>query len=87
MKNKYEFRLAAGYCKRNGIVVMEQKGASIKFMIQNLDDEILKDKVKNAFCNYIKFVNLQKDCSRDFKHIPRIEFIGGNKEMFKEVVS
>lgn len=83
MNNKYTFKLTAGYCLKNGIAVMEQKGASIKFLIRNTDDEVLKQKLRNAFCDYIRFVTLQKDCSRDFKHVPKVEFIGGNFEMVK----
>ena len=86
MKYKYKFKLTAGYCLRNGIAVLEQNGASIKFLIRNLDDELLKEKVRNAFCSYIRFVNLQRDCSRDFKRVPKVEFIGGNFEQVKKAV-
>lgn len=81
---KYEFRLAPAYCLSNGIAVLEQDGASIKFLLKNLDDEILKTKLRSAFCAYIDFVKSQDDCSLNFRKIPHVEFIGSNRKLLLE---
>ena len=86
MNYKYEFKLTPGYSLKHGIAVIEQKGATIKFLIQDLDNEVLKEKMRNAFCNYIRFVKLQRDCTRDFEHVPHVEFIEGNRELVKKMV-
>lgn len=73
---KYEFYLAPGYCKKKGIEVLEQEGACIKFLIKNQDDEMTKERLRNAFCSYISFVRKQKDCSSSFLQVPKVDFIG-----------
>lgn len=78
---KYEFRLAPGYCLSNGIAVLEQDGASIKFLLKNLDDENLKKKLRTAFCAYLDFVKSQEDCTMNFRKIPHVEFIGSNRKL------
>lgn len=82
---KYEFRLAAGYCRKKGIAVLEQNGASIKFLIKNQDDEVTKQKLRSAFCSYIKFVRRQKDCDKTFQQVPKVDFIGINGNFYSYI--
>lgn len=79
--DKYEFRLAPGYCVENGISVLEQNGSCISFLIGNLDDELMKKKLRRAFCRYLGFVRKQEDCGVNFMGIPKIEFIGASKQV------
>lgn len=81
---KYEFKLAPAYCRKNGIAILEQNGASIKFLVQNMDDELLKRKLRSAFCEYLRYVKNQDDCTVNFLKIPHVEFIGGNKTVLMQ---
>lgn len=78
---KYEFKLASAYCISHGIAVLEQDGASIKFLLRNIDDEVMKKKLRTAFCAYLDFVKNQDDCTMNFKKIPHVEFIGGSSKL------
>lgn len=79
---KYEFTLNKGYCYKKGIAVLKQNGSFITFLISNLDDEVTKQKVRNAFCSYLSFVRKQKDCENEFKKVARVEFVGGSVSNF-----
>lgn len=76
---KYEFRLTPGYCRKKGIAVLEQNGASIKFLIRNLDDEMTKQTLRKAFCSYLNYVRKQKDCETAYRKLPKVDFIGSYK--------
>lgn len=85
MKN-YEFKLNPAYCLSNGIAVLEQKGSSIKFLVNDLSNELLQSKLRNAFCNYLDYVKNQDDCNISFLKIPHVEFVGANKTLLKNYV-
>lgn len=84
---KYEFRLAPGYCLENGISVWKQNGSYISFLIGNIDNELMKNKLRNAFCTYLGFVRKQDDCGSNYMGTPKIEFIGASKrDVVKNIV-
>ncbi|MCQ2575096.1 MAG: Flp pilus assembly complex ATPase component TadA [Treponema sp.] len=85
--NNFNFILTPAYCLYNGVAVVEQKGASITFIIENEDDEVVKQRIRRAFCNYLRFTSRQKDCPEEYKSIPKINFIGGNRQILRKYVS
>lgn len=87
MNNKYEFKLAPAYCLYNGIAVISQDGASIKFIIENPKDEILIGRIKRAFCNFVEYVLRQDDCGENFRTVPKFEFIEGDRIELRNYVS
>ena len=38
MNNRYDFKLTPAYCLYNGVAVLEQRGAAIRFLVENKDD-------------------------------------------------
>ncbi len=85
--NNYNFKLTPGYCLYNGIVVVSQQGASICFLTENLEDELLKTRIKKAFFNYLAYVLKRPDCPLEFKHKPYVEFVKGNRNEIRKYVS
>lgn len=85
--NKYEFKLTPAYCLYNGTAIIDQKGSSIKFLMEKYWDESLKKRLTRAFCNYVNFVITQKDCPEEFRTLPAIEFFEGNRQQLKKCVS
>ncbi|MBO4532680.1 MAG: Flp pilus assembly complex ATPase component TadA [Treponema sp.] len=83
----YEFKLNAGYCLYNGIAVMSQSGASICFMAENPKDELLKERVKKAFNNYLAYMLRRPDCPPEYKKAPSVQFIKGNRAELRKCVS
>ena len=86
MRN-YEFKLTPAYCLYNGIAVMKQQGASICFIIENPGNELLKERISKAFHNYLGYVLKQQDCPEDYKNVPSIKFIKGNRTELRKYVS
>ena len=86
MRN-YEFKLTPAYCLYNGIAVVSQEGSHICFMAENPDDEILKNRLKKAFDNFVNYVLLQNDCPVQFRSEPAVMFVSGNRTEIRKYVS
>ena len=63
MSRSYDFKLTPAYCLYNGVGVSSQNGSSIKFLIQDSDNFLLKERLKRAFENYLELIERQKDSS------------------------
>lgn len=85
--NKYDFVLTPAYCLFNGIGVNEQRENFIQFLIENPKDEILKERLRRAFCNHLNNISKIKDCNHQFLGIPIIEFVKGNRNQIRKYVS
>lgn len=85
--NKYEFKLTPAYCLYNGTAVMEQKGSSIKFLVESTKDINLKQRLEKAFENHVNYVISQDDCPGEFLQEPKVEFFEGNRIQLKKCVS
>jgi len=86
MKN-YKFKLTPAYCLYNGIAVVSQEGASICFMTENPSNELLQQRLKKAFSNYIDYVLRQSDCPAEYKACPSVSFIPGERNEIRRYVS
>jgi len=73
--DKYEFKLLPAYSKFNKVVIKNQEGATISFMIPYYERQKLKTNLKKAFCNYLDFVRIQEDCPEVFKKKAVVKFI------------
>lgn len=78
------FKLTPAYSLLNQIVVLEQHGADIVFMIQKNTSEILKTKIEKAFFEYLKKMCLRYDCPDNFFHKPHVCFIEGSDEQIRK---
>ena len=85
--NSYEFRLTPAYCLYNGIAVMKQNGADICFITENLEDNLLKERVIKAFNNFLSYVLRQQNCPQEFKKTPVVSFAGCTRAELKKYVS
>ncbi len=86
MRN-YEFKLTPAYCLYNGIAVMKQQGSEICFIIENPDNEVLKERISKAFHNYLGYVLKQQDCPAVYRNESSIQFIKGNRTELRKYVS
>ena len=87
MQKRFEFRLTPAYCLYNGAAVLEQDGASIRFLVENENDSLLKDRLSRAFVNHLELILKMKDCPEIFRRIPKIEFLQGNRSQLRRCVS
>ena len=78
---KYKFELLPAYSKLNRVVILNQNGATISFLIPYYEKQNLKSNLKKAFCNYLDFVKIQEDCPENFKKKPVVKFIYGSKKV------
>ena len=87
MIDNFEFKLTPAYCLYNGAAVLEQDGANIKFLLENPDDELLKQRLKNAFTNHIEQLIKNEDCPEEFRRRVKILFEKGNRNQLRKCVS
>lgn len=85
--NKYEFSLAPAYCLFNGVAVCNQKGRQIKFLIEHIDDVILKERLKRAFCDYLENIKAMKKVAKEYEGDPKIEFEKATRNLIRKYVS
>lgn len=83
----YNFKLAPAYCLYNGVAVEKQKGAWIKFLIENPENDILKGRLERAFSNYLEFVVRQSDCPEIYKRIKHVEYESCNHKQLRKYVT
>ncbi len=87
MNSRFKFVLTPAYCLFNGVAVLEQNGASISFLIENEENEILKARLKRAFENHLGMIRKLKDCPEIYRRIPAVEFMSGNRSQLRKCVS
>lgn len=83
----YEFRLTPGYCLYNGIAVMSQQGSSICFIAENPGDQLLRERIKKAFENYLEYIARRPDCPPEYKKSPSVQFVRGSRAELRKCVS
>ena len=87
MNSRFEFRLTPAYCLYNGAAVLEQDGACIRFLIENEEDSLLKERLTRAFQTHLERILKMKECPESFRRLPSIEFIAGNRNQLRKCVS
>ena len=87
MNSRFKFVLTPAYCLFNGVAVLEQNGASISFLIENEQNEILKARLKRAFENHLGMIRKLKDCPEIYRRIPAVEFMAGSRSQLRKCVS
>ena len=83
----FEFKLTPGFCLYNGVAVQEQKGAYIRFLSENPENQVLRARLEKAFLNHVSYVLKNQNCENDFKKIPKVEFISGSHEEVRNCIS
>lgn len=87
MNSRFEFNLTPAYCLYNGVAVLEQNGTSIRFLIENEQNEILKTRLKRAFENHLGMIRKIRDCPEIYRRLPAVDFISGNRSELRKLVS
>ena len=83
----FKFKLTPAYCLYNGVAVIEQTGTKIRFLIENETDQILRQRLINAFVGFLESVLKQKDCPELYRRLPVVEFEKGNRQLLRKIVS
>lgn len=83
---KYEYQLAPAYSLLYGVAILEQKGASICFLLRYYEHAGIKNNLKISFERYIAFVRQQHDCPESFKKNPIINFKYANNNDVKSKI-
>lgn len=87
MNRNYEFNLTPAYCLYNGAAVLEQNGASIRFLVENKNDAVLCGRLSRAFENHIANIRQLKDCPEQFHRLIKIDFENGTRSQLRKCVS
>lgn len=87
MKENYNFILTPAYCLFNGVGILEQNGAYIRFLIENEKDEILKERLKRAFVTHVENIKKIENCPDVYNYEIRIDFEKGNRHQLQKIVS
>ena len=87
MQNKYEFYLTPAYCLYNGVAVLEQDGANIRFLVENKKDQVLCGRLTRAFENHISNIRHLKNCPEAFQRLINISFENGTRSQLRKCVS
>ena len=81
MSKRYDFKLTPAYCLYNGVAVLEQKGAAIRFLVENKDDELVCGRLSRAFENHIENIRRLKDYPEEFNRLIKIDFESGTRKV------
>ena len=87
LEKKYEFTLTPAYCLYNGAAVLEQNGASIKFIVENKKDAVLCGRLTRAFENHVANIRRLKDCPEPFQRLIEIAFVNGSRSQLRKCVA
>lgn len=87
MSRSYDFKLTPAYCLYNGVGVFSQNGSSIKFLIQDSDNFLLKERLKRAFENYLELIQKYEDCPEVYKNEIKVQFSGATRAQIRKCVS
>ena len=87
MNRKFSFNLTPAYCLYNGAAVLEQSGSSIRFLVENKNDEVLRGRLSRAFENYVGNIRKLRDCPEEFNRIIKIDFENGTRAQLRKCVS
>ena len=68
----YEFQLTPAFCLYNGAAVLEQRGAYLKVLIDN-ENEDIRGRLERAFANHVEYVLKRKDCPVEFNSFPKVD--------------
>ena len=82
----YEFQLTPAFCLYNGAAVLEQRGAYLKVLIDN-ENEDIRGRLERAFANHVEYVLKRKDCPVEFNSFPKVEFVLGSRSDLRKCVS
>lgn len=84
---KYEFNLTPAYCLYNGAAILEQNGSNIRFLIDDVKNEVLRGRLSRAFERHVGCIRKMKDCPLEFQNLIKIEFERGSRERLRKCVS
>lgn len=85
--NNFMFKLTPAYCLYNGVAVFFQKGSAITFLMENPNNEILKERLKNAFNNHLYLVRKQESCPEEYRRLTKIDFQKGDRNQLRKCIS
>lgn len=84
--NKYCFELVEAYSKLHKVVILNQAGSYISFMIPYYENCAVKRKLKQAFYKYLDYVRKQGDCPEIFYKNAEVKFVCANIKKINDVI-
>jgi len=86
--DKTEFRLTPAYCLFNGVGIREQNEYEIVYLLENLNDEILRKRLKKAFFDHLGNIHgIHGDFSQKVNEKASVSFIKGTRNQIRKYVS
>ena len=85
--NKYSFKLAPAYCLFNGSAILSQEGSRILFGLENINDEILQNRLRRAFVKHLDYVTSLRECPDEYRDSPDISFEACERSVIRSYVS
>lgn len=86
MEDEFRFVLAPAYSLFVGAAVKKQSGEKIRFVVEDIDDEALKDSLRRAFKNHLDY--LHESCGHAEKSAgrPEVSFVAGNRRKIRRYI-
>ena len=83
----YDFKLTPAYCLYNGVAVLEQHGAEIMFLMENINDLLLQGRLRRSFNNYLNKICELENCPEYFRRDAHVDFVNGNRTQIRKCVT
>lgn len=84
---KSEFYLLPKFCLFNNVAIAEQNDTSIKFLIEDLDNEVLKNSLRKSFKKHLQDVNGASLNSDGSVFEPTVYFVKSSREEIRAQIS
>ena len=86
MEDEFRFVLAPAYSLFVGAAVKKQSGEKIRFVVEDIDDEALKDSLRRAFKNHLDYLHESGGWAEKSAGRPEVSFVAGNRRKIRRYI-
>lgn len=86
VEDEFRFVLAPAYSLFVGAAVKKQSGEKIRFVVEDIDDEALKDSLRRAFKNHLDYLHESGGCAEKSAGRPEVSFVAGNRRKIRRYI-
>lgn len=86
VEDEFRFVLAPAYSLFVGAAVKKQSGEKIRFVVEDIDDEALKDSLRRAFKNHLDYLHESSGRAEKSAGRPEVSFVAGNRRKIRRYI-
>lgn len=86
VEDEFRFVLAPAYSLFVGAAVKKQSGEKIRFVVEDIDDEALKDSLRRAFKNHLDYLHESGGRAEKSAGRPEVSFVAGNRRKIRRYI-